>query len=442
MIRIVGLGQEIGDLTLRENEALLGGDPVILRTERHPIAAYLKDKGIPFETLDALYEASEDYDDLLAAIAARVVGAEPCVYAVPGGAGLLDKTVCAVTKLAAKKGVKTQILPGVGLGETASAANQGLPFALVLPAADLTHALVNVRVPLLLTELYDPFVASESKLLLQEHYPQEHIVYLGAKALPLTELDRLDESTYSHLATLYVPPIALLQAERYDLGHLREVLAILRDPVNGCPWDKVQTHATLRKDLIEECYEAVEAIDLDDPAKLEDELGDVLLQIGMHAQIAEESADFTFDDVITDICRKMITRHTHIFGDAHADTAEQVIENWNALKQAQRGQTTLSQAADGLCKAYPALIRAEKIIKLAKLNKCIHPVVSDPMKSLESALNSLKALTGKEDTGIVNECLGELFLSCVAVAREHKVSGELALNAAADRLVELSRIEP
>ena len=149
-----------------------------------------------------------------------------------------------------------------------------------------------------------------------------------------------------------------------DFRELCDIIARLRAP-DGCPWDREQTHQSLKRHMIEEAYEAAETFDGSDGAKMADELGDVLLQVVLHAQIGAEAGEFTIDDVTDAVCNKMITRHPHIFGDADADTAEKVLDNWDEIKRRERGQNTLSQEMESISKALPALTRAEKLYKKA-----------------------------------------------------------------------------
>ncbi len=145
---------------------------------------------------------------------------------------------------------------------------------------------------------------------------------------------------------------------------LCDIIARLRAP-DGCPWDREQTHQSLKKHMIEEAYEAAETFDGSDGMKMADELGDVLLQVVLHAQIGAEAGEFTIDDVTDAVCRKMIVRHPHIFGDKHFDTSEKVLDEWEAIKRKERGQTTLSEEMEGVSRALPALTWGEKLYKKA-----------------------------------------------------------------------------
>ena len=149
-----------------------------------------------------------------------------------------------------------------------------------------------------------------------------------------------------------------------DIGDLRTIMALLRAP-GGCPWDAEQTHESIRNNFIEETYEAVEAIDCGDTALLREELGDVLLQVIFHAQMEEERGSFSFDDVVDEVCRKLVLRHPHVFADTVAKTADEVLDNWDAIKKNSKNQTTATESLESVARSLPALMRAQKLIKRA-----------------------------------------------------------------------------
>ena len=148
--------------------------------------------------------------------------------------------------------------------------------------------------------------------------------------------------------------------DRYDINDMLAIMRILRSE-NGCPWDKEQTHKSIRKDFLEEVYEVVEAIDLEDTALLREELGDVLLQVVFHSRIEEENGSFDFGDVVNEVCQKLVTRHPHVFADVKAETSDEVLKNWNDIKQRTKGQETYYETLESVCTALPALMKAQKI---------------------------------------------------------------------------------
>ena len=151
---------------------------------------------------------------------------------------------------------------------------------------------------------------------------------------------------------------------RYTIDDLLNIMKILRSE-NGCPWDKVQTHESIRTDLIEETYEVCEGIDANSPEMLREELGDLLMQVVFHSQIETEQGNFNFDDVCNDICQKLVYRHPHVFGTVQADTEEEVLKNWDALKKKSKHQETSTETLESVPKTFPALLRGEKVCKRA-----------------------------------------------------------------------------
>ena len=186
-------------------------------------------------------------------------------------------------------------------------------------------------------------------------------------------------------------------------------MRILRSE-GGCPWDREQTHETIRKNLIEETYEVVEAIDTKNTALLREELGDLLLQVVFHARIAQENGEFDFDDVCNDICKKLIIRHPHIFSDVEADTSEKVLENWDKIKMREKSQKTPVESMDSVARTLPALMRAEKLAS----------------KAAKSGL----------DKRTLEEKVGELLLLTASICKECDIDGEKALYDACEKMIE------
>ncbi len=222
----------------------------------------------------------------------------------------------------------------------------------------------------------------------------------------------------------------------FNVNDLVEIVRILRAP-GGCPWDREQTHESLRRNLLEESYEVVEAIDQGDPDHLKEELGDVLLQIVFHAGIETEAGRFTLDDVADGICKKLIYRHPHVFGDVSVSGTGEVLANWEKLKRAEKGQATNTDALESVARSLPALWRAEKIQKKASKAGLDWPDTKGAVDKLSEELDELKAAI---DGGAnIEEELGDLLFSVVNVARFVKVDPEAALSGACDKFIERFR---
>ena len=183
--------------------------------------------------------------------------------------------------------------------------------------------------------------------------------------------------------------------ESFTADDLRKIMEILRSE-NGCPWDREQTHKSIRQDLLEEAYETAEAIDCESDEMLCEELGDVLLQVMFHSRIAEEEGRFTVDDVYTGVCKKMIERHPHIFGDVSVKDVDDVLTNWDAIKQNSKNRSSLSEQLDGVCKALPALMLASKYV-----SKCLK--------------NSIEIETKTNLESVTEESIGEILFDIVAL---------------------------
>lgn len=220
--------------------------------------------------------------------------------------------------------------------------------------------------------------------------------------------------------------------EAYNITDLIGIMRILRSP-DGCPWDKVQTHESIRQNFIEETYEAVEAIDKGDSPLLREELGDVLMQVIFHSLMEEEEGRFNFDDVCDDVCKKLIIRHPHVFGNVEADTPDEVLRNWDAIKMQTKSQQSFADSVDDVARSLPALMRAQKVQKRsAKSGMDFEDIESAADKVLEEHAELLAAVKSGDKAKTEDE-LGDLLFSVVNVARFVGADAELALSKATDK---------
>ncbi len=222
--------------------------------------------------------------------------------------------------------------------------------------------------------------------------------------------------------------------DKYGFNDLVEIMKILREP-GGCPWDAEQTHESIRRNFLEETYEAVEAIDTGDSELLCEELGDVMLQVVFHAQISEDSGDFTIDEVCDGICKKLIIRHPHVFADTKADTSEKVLENWDKIKMQTKSQTTYAETLDSVSHALPALIRAEKVQHKAKKCGFDWNSVDGALEKLSEEITELREAISSGNSNASFEELGDVLFSAVNVSRFIDVDGEKALSDATDKFI-------
>ncbi len=219
---------------------------------------------------------------------------------------------------------------------------------------------------------------------------------------------------------------------RYDYNDLLDIIHILRSP-EGCPWDREQTHASIRRGMLEEAYEACEAIDCDDPHMLCEELGDVLMQVVFHADIEKDCGRFTMDDVIDGVVKKLVFRHPHVFGDAHEDSAESVLVSWDALKRQEKGQASTTDALDSVARSLPGLWRAEKLQSKAAKAGFDWPDVGGALDKLDEEVAELRQAV--ENKSNVREELGDVLFAAVKVARFAGIDPEDAINDTCEKFI-------
>lgn len=219
---------------------------------------------------------------------------------------------------------------------------------------------------------------------------------------------------------------------RYNYEDLLQIVHILRSP-GGCPWDQEQTHKSIRRDFLEEAYEAAEAIDLDDTALLREELGDVLLQVVFHADIESDAGRFTMEDVVDEVAKKMIFRHPHVFANVQADTTEQVLVNWEQLKQVEKSQKTAADTLDSVARSLPQLWRAEKIQKKAAKAGFDWADISGALDKLEEETAELRRAV-ETGEGVEDE-LGDVLFAAVKVGRFAGLDSEVALSGTCEKFI-------
>ena len=222
--------------------------------------------------------------------------------------------------------------------------------------------------------------------------------------------------------------------DAYGVDDLRRILVLLRSE-DGCPWDRVQTHQSIRANLLEEAYEAADAIDQSDDVALCEELGDVLLQVVFHARMAEEAGSFDLDQVADGVCKKLILRHPHVFGDVQADTPEQVLTNWEQIKQVEKHQETATATLESVPHAFPALMRAQKVQKRAGKAGFDWPDIQGALDKIPEETAELKEALASGDQEAVSEEMGDLLFAAVNVARFAGVDAEETLQRSTDKFI-------
>ena len=438
-ITIVGLGPgSVDDLTLRAWRALETAPVVYLRTERHPCVPQLP-QGPVYRSFDDIYDRVEKFEDVYATIVERLLDAAAqgdIVYAVPGDPLVAETTVTRLLAEARDAGIPVQLVNGVSFVEPTLAllgidALDGLQLLDGLTVAQLHHPPINPDYPALLAQVYSRQVASDVKLTLMNEYDDDFRVALvhaaGTPAarvewLPLFEIDRSEH--IQHMTSLYVPA----RGGMSSFEQFQEIIAHLRAP-EGCPWDRKQTHESLRKYLLEETHEVLETIDAGDMEALQEELGDLLLQIVLHTQIAVEEGDFHMGDVISSINNKLVRRHPHVFGEINDSSAEEVVANWDALKQQERAEkgTARESILDSVPKGLPALLQAHEYQAKAAKPGFDWPVVDDVIAKVREEMDEVLAAQSADERASE---IGDLLFVIVNWARWLGVEPETALRQA------------
>ena len=442
-LTIVGLGPgKDGYLSFEAMAALKTADFVILRTKVHPTVAFLDEQKVKYVTCDHFYEENADFEQVYSSIVEYVLQeaqTKKVTYAVPGSPLVAEKTVTLLRSQTQGLPLDFAILPAMSFLDLiyTKVGVDPIEGIRIIDAADKAAVADAGKYPLIITQVYSQLVASELKMDLMEVLPDETKIYFMRNlslpdeeflTIPLFELDR--QKNIDHLTTVFVP--VRRQTGEMDIRPLERVVETLRAP-GGCPWDRVQNHSSLRKGLVEEVYELLEAIDDRDAKGMKEELGDVLLQVVFHAKLAEEEGLFTMQEVIEEIVAKLVHRHPHVYGTIHVDGTEEVLRNWDALKAEEK--TERKSVLDGVAKGLPALMRAYKLqVKAAKVgfdwqNK------EEVWQKVEEESQELQEAIVEGNSQHIEAELGDVFFALANYAKHLGLEPETALNGANNRFV-------
>lgn len=429
-IEVIGLGAgDLEQLSLGVYRKLKNHTgKVFVRTLDHPVIPELIEEGVVFQSFDALYEAAEQFEIVYENIKTRLLEAaqnETVLYAVPGHPMLAEKTV---QLLLEQDQVVVDILGGQSYLDALFTSLtidpiEGFQF---VDGTAFERAELNYRNHLIFCQVYDHFIASEVKLTLLEDLPPSYRITIveaaGAsdekvRQIPLEELDRMME--LSNLTSVYIPPVPE-EFLNHEFTSLRAVIRTLRGE-NGCPWDKKQTHESLREYAVEEVYELIDAINQEDDEAIIEELGDVLLQVLLHSQIGEDHGYFTVDDVIKSIHDKMIHRHPHVFGQSDPN------KSWDELKREENPVDEETLLLDNVIMDGPSLQTAYQLQKkVAKVGfdwDCIDEVWK---KFLEEKEEFQEAIHQNDRSEMENE-FGDILFVLANIAKYYQVNPEIAL---------------
>ena len=399
MITIVGLGMEKNDLSLRGAEAIRSAKTVLLRTAQTASAESVKALGVPYASLDSVYEKSRNFDSLQKNIVAEVLRAAKegdVAYCVDG-----SLSEDAAARILCKRKNDVVCVDGVSKYDIDSA-----------------------------------FLAGDLKLALSDLLGEESEVLFfhggEGRKMPLYEIDRQGE--YDYCTAIAALPVPLLRKKRFDYTDLEDLVRLLRAP-GGCPWDRAQTNESIRSNMVEEAYELVDAIDSKDDDKLREETGDVLLQAAFHTVMKEELGAFDSSDVITELCNKLIFRHSHIFGEDKAQNEAEALSFWEKNKTVEKHQDTFSSAVLDVPKGFPALMRAQKVGKRAGKSGMDFASAEDAAAQIGKEVEEFLEAYRAGDAAHTAEELGDVLFAAVNAGRKAGVDCEFALKETVDKFV-------
>jgi tetrapyrrole methylase family protein/MazG family protein len=442
-ITILGLGPGNAQLLTREAWDVLNTiDELHVRTRLHPVLNDLPDN-LVIHSFDSTYEAAEKFEDVYQEIVDRILdlGQKPdgVVYAVPGNPFVAEATTVEIVNRAKMLQIPVRIVNGMSFIEPAIVALHidPLPRLMVLDALDIISKHTPSYppdVPVLIAQIYSKQVASDLKLNLMSLYPDEHPVILvhGAgsneQVCENVHLYEIDHSNRTGLLTvLYIPPLE----NHASFESFLEIVARLRAP-DGCPWDREQTHSSLRPFLLEETYELIAALDDGDRAMMCEEMGDLLLQIVLHAQIASENVDFNIYDVLDGISKKLINRHPHVFAQVSVADSHEVIQNWEKIKEIERAENGKANKSllDSVPNVLPALNQADQYQRRAARVGFDWSDIQGVYEKLLEELHEVMEAVGPDE---ISAEIGDLLFTVVNYSRWLDVDPESALREANQR---------
>lgn len=423
MIDIVGLGLTEDTLTRGAMRMLQGGGKIMLHTGRIGAADWLAQNGIAFDTLDDLYENTDDFDEHAEAACEAILDMAAEQDVVYGVIDVRDESVRLLLQEAAEQ---VSVHAGVPVDGALEGFVTGGTYH--VSASDYENYLLRADQATLVREIDTMQLAGEVKLRLTEVYPDEAPAYVlcggRIEQIELCDLDRMEG--YDHRFCVLVPAVEDITAQyRFSFDDMMRIIRKLQGR-GGCPWDREQTHESFRPYLIDEAYEVADAVDSGDPFELADELGDALFIIASHAEIGRRTGEFDITDVTTAICEKMIHRHPKVFGRGGADAEDE----WNKRKMEEKQLENYTQLLKDITRALPATARAVKVQH--RLQQFGLPA-TDEAAWAEQAGNAIAQL--KDPSISAEQALGCALTALCGIAEARGVDVEMALNGASDRII-------
>lgn len=445
-IYIIGLGPgSIDDLTLGAVNRINSGNKNFLRTKKHPTVKYFEDHQIQYETYDSFYDELDDFKEVYLKIAKDLIDKAQIYgdinYFVPGNPLVAEKTV----EILMNEDIEVEIISGMSFIEPMLELVERDPIngLKIVDGEVFNDLMIDINTDIIITQVYNKRILTDVKLSLAEIYGDEYNVWVINNAgiehreevhnIPIYMLDRMDE--IGHLTSLYIEKIQEENKEVFDFHDLVGIIRLLRGE-NGCPWDREQTHESIRQSVIEEAYELVNAIDNKDMDNLIEELGDLLLQVLLHSQIGMEEGEFNITEVTSVLANKLIFRHPHVFLPKKLENSKEVVYNWNKLKDSQRDYRSFTHKLKSIPNL-TALMRSHKLQnRAAEIGfdwKDIQGPLNKIMEEYQEVLDAMKEF-GKGHERVEEE-LGDLLFAVVNLARFLNVDPEVALNRTSNKFI-------
>ncbi len=446
-IYVIGLGPgSIDALTLGAVDRINSGDKNFLRTEKHPTVKYFVDKGISYKSYDFLYDREENFKEVYEKIADDLIEESKeneCInYFVPGHPLVAERTV----EILIEREIDIEIISGMSFIEPMIelVGRDPINGLKLVDGAEFEDTMVDINSDIIITQVYNNRILSEVKIILSEIYGDDYNVYLihsaGIKEneekhiIPVYKLDRTEG--VGPLTSIFVPKMGKKEKKVFDFNDLLGIMRLLRSE-NGCPWDMEQTHESIRQSVIEEAYEVVDAIDKNDIDGLIEELGDLLLQIIFHCQIAFEEGEFNLYDITSSLGNKLIYRHPHVFSKKSVENSDEVVYNWNMLKYAKRDIHSFTDKLKDIPKL-PALMTSFKIQeKAAEIGfdwDSIEGPLNKVVEEYQEVLDAMDKFGGGDEKTEAE--VGDLLFAIVNLSRFLKINPEIALNRTINKFIQ------
>lgn len=438
-INVIGLGPgSIDQLTMGAVKSISGSNKKYLRTNNHPTVEYFHEKNIEYTCFDEFYEHEDNFNELYGKISETLIKAakdnNEIDYFVPGNPMIAEKTV---ELLLAQDEVEINIISGMSFIEPMLELIGRDPVngLKIIDGSDFKETLIDINTDIIVTQTYNIRILTDIKLVISEIYGDDYEVYLVHAAgiedmekleiVPIYLLDRIED--VGPLTSLFIPQIDKIINEVFDFNDLVDIMNILRGE-DGCPWDLEQTHESIRTDILEEAYELIDAIDNEDVDNIIEELGDVLLQVIFHSKIASDDGYFNLYEVTTNLAQKLIYRHPHIFSENKVVNSEEVVYNWDRMKDSQANYDMKSEKFNNIASILPELLKSYKIQEIAGEVGFDWDDISGPIEKLSEETKELFVAIDSKNMDNIEEELGDLLFTIVNIARFLNVDPEIALN--------------